>query len=812
MARTAAILTMAGVLCCANASADDMGSLLQSSMVWLESAPTGTATYAAFRKMVAWNEDPGEAKIHIFADTRYLLWVNGRYVDRGPCRFDPIAPEYDTLDVGPFLTRGGNAIVVLVQHCHDGRADDEPGEFCGRAMRHAPCLALVLLTTNGTVAARTNATWRGTTQTEYLPGRLTWAGSMDDVDARRSPGDWTGLIFDDSAWEPAIPVDGAQWGGLQARSVPLLRETPVTPFAVVELGAKPSETAVADALPLTLAEGERVIVDAGKFVQAYAVVDMTAKAGAQIELEFAQSFLSNNRQPGHSWDHVNRYTARDGAQRYTSTDTFGFKYLVIRTASGEATITGISLVNRLYPFDVAGAFECNDAMLTRLWRFGLDTVLACSEDAYVDCATRERVEWLGDGAVGEYPITRAALAGPGPEGSPVYADPRLMRNMLRHIGQSQYDDGRVKAHHPSNRQDIHGYIEDYACLWIHGIRTFCDQARLDPTVPVTDGPERPEYDLARELFPAVTKQIQWFLDRRTERGLVHARDFVFPGNPLCYRECEAVTLNAYVYKALVDGAELARIVGDTGRKSEYTAEAEALRAAINTHLWNESDGTYYGGFEGGKALAPTGHGAMMALYFDVPTGDRVGRVRDWLLARHTEEAVSPYAHMFLFNVLYDMDTDAADQLVLDLVRERWRAMADSETGTVWEGFTPHEWCHNMGAAPTLFLSRYVLGVRVLGPVWENRILIEPRLGDLTAASGVVVTEYGPVPVSWRRDGATLSFECTVPEGVEAEVSLPAVAGKANVIVDDATPDTTVDGRHVRFALGPGRHAGTIAGE
>jgi hypothetical protein len=28
---------------------------------------------------------------------RYMLWINGRYVERGPCRFVPAHPEYDTL-------------------------------------------------------------------------------------------------------------------------------------------------------------------------------------------------------------------------------------------------------------------------------------------------------------------------------------------------------------------------------------------------------------------------------------------------------------------------------------------------------------------------------------------------------------------------------------------------------------------------------------------------------------------------------------------------------------------------------------------
>jgi hypothetical protein len=51
--------------------------------------------------------------------------------------------------------------------------------------------------------------------------------------------------------------------------------------------------------------------------------------------------------------------------------------------------------------------------------------------------------------------------------------------------------------------------------------------------------------------------------------------------------------------------------------------------------------------------------------------------------------------------------------------------------------------------PAYFLSSYVLGVRRDGPVQNKTLLIEPRLGDLTEAAGTVVTEFGPVPVSWE---------------------------------------------------------------
>lgn len=793
---------------------DAIGQGLQQSFIWLASAPTGQQACVVFRKTFALTEAPERASLRLFADTRYILWINGRYVDRGPCRFDPVAPEYDTLDVTPYLVSGANVVALLVQHCHDGKEQTSPDAYNGRSMRHAPGLTAQLAAEfkqGEPQTLVTDASWRGNGHTRFKPGFSTWASHLDDIDARIDTADWTQPDFDDSTWETAAKVDGSQWGALRPRGIPLLRETVVEPLKLVERSGAPADQPLNDTLPLSLKAGESVIVDAGRFVQAYSVLDLDAQDGAELELEYAQAYFTTERKPVGAWDHKNHYIARAGRQTYMSTDTFGFKYLVIRVLGGELRIESLKFVNRLYPFDVAGRFTSSDKLLDAIWQLGIDTVLTCSEDSYVDCATRERVEWLGDGVVVEYPITRVAFAGPGADGKPMYADPRLLRNMIRHIGQSQQPDGRVKAHHPSDRWDIHGYIEDYACLWIQGVRTYCENVCL-PNGP-NDGPA-----VARELWPAIQGQLKWFAEHRSERGLVLARDFVFPGNPLCYRVCEGATLNAYYYKALADAAWLATVLGENARCDEYAAAALAVKDAFNKNLWDEASGSYFGGIENGAKVSPTAHAALTALYFDVVPADRIERVRQWLLAHYEQEGISSYIHMLFLKVLYDMNTDAADQLALDLIRHRWRAMAEGESKTAWESFGPGEYCHDMGSAPPYFLSRYVLGVRVDGPVAERSIRIQPRLGDLERASGVVVTEFGPVAVSWNRSEGALAFEVDVPEGVEARISLPCASDAARLQVDGVDAADSVDraqrrpqreGRFLTFALKPGKHSGSI---
>ena len=249
----------------------------------------------------------------------------------------------------------------------------------------------------------------------------------------------------------------------------------------------------------------------------------------------------------------------------------------------------------------------------------------------------------------------------------------------------------------------------------------------------------------------------------------------------------------------------------------YQRAAHTLAEALNAHLWDEAAGTYRGGILGEQTHPPTVPAAFLTLYFDVVPPARRPRVQQWLQAHQPEQGGLPYAYQFLFEALYGIDTDEADRLVLALMREKWAAMAQSETGTVWEGFGPGENCHEAGSVPGYILSARVLGVSLEGPVWERRLRLEPRLGDLQWAEGVVVTELGLVPVRWRRGaaGATLDFEIEIPRETLATIALPCQGRSCAVLLDDRNltePELQLQGRYAVMKVGPGPHRGRLTME
>ena len=175
-----------------------------------------------------------------------------------------------------------------------------------------------------------------------------------------------------------------------------------------------------------------------------------------------------------------------------------------------------------------------------------------------------------------------------------------------------------------------------------------------------------DLELVRETWPAVTAQLKWFLDRRTQRGLVKAREFVYFGNPLCYKVCEGATLNAFLAKALLDAAELARLLGDSDRQRQYAAAGQAVKSALQVQLWDEKTGAYHGGILDGAKTPCTVHAAASCLYYDIVPPRQRKRLEQWFAQNIEKEGCMPYQYAFYFEILARMNSDRADRHALGL--------------------------------------------------------------------------------------------------------------------------------------------------
>ena len=950
-----------------HATPTDLATSLQSALIWSPESRPGTQAYVVFRKNFELSESPQNARLHVFADSRFLLWVNGKHVLRGPCRFNPNSPEFDSLDVSSLLHKGTNSVVALVHYY--GPVTN------GRIMHRAPGFTALLMSDQQELL-RTDTSWRTQTKTEYLPSPHAWSSIPDIIDARQSPGPWMTPEFNDADWPQAIPVDGNQWGKFQARTIPLAIESPVKDIKVMPSGtpltpqfplllqatddkaheyeggfrgqwmwspnpakkvwfkavwsnagfgqgkgshvkilcdnqftlflngkkiASSDDIAVGWTGILDIMDGDilaieatdfeqgdksaglfvsmlngghailntndfrattdepqedwkstnsidgfvalsptnihpahanpespsaRLVLDLGKMSIVYPELDIEAEEGSVLRITYALRFIDGK--PHESFGHGTTYTTRAGRQSFMAADQWVARYMVLHCTQGKVLIHGLKATDRRYPFERIGKFQSSDQFLNQLWEMSVNTIECTSDDAYGSDA-RERNEWVQDALRASYFTTRVACAGPDADGKKVFSDPRLIRNVLRHAALSQIADGSLLGTFPTDRDrsDPHYVIEDYSLQWLEGLVAYHD-ASNDTT-------------FIRQMWPTLVRQLDWFAQRITPRGLLKAREYTSFDNPLAYITCEGASLNAFYYRALSDAATLGRRIDAQAEASAYQNQADALYKAFNAELWDAAAGCYSAGFLDNKKLPPSVHAQLMALDRGLVPQERELSTRNWFLTHYKNPGMfhcgdnpnfqkmldqkagidMPIMFTWAFSELYRADSQAMDVEALQEMRQRWKYMVElqQDAGTLSEKFTfadgsgASESCHNYGAVPAYFLSSYVLGVRRSGQVIAKKILIEPRLGDLESAQGTVVTEHGPVDVSWRRKNGSLEFTIDLTQitdpAVRSELRIPE--GIANTLqFADTHTEAKTSGRHATCLLPPGKTSGKIS--
>ena len=269
---------------------DATGAALRQALIWTGAEPTPDRSFTAFRKRFTLPAPVRAARLAIFADVRYLLWINGQYVSRGPARFVPKGPEYDVIDITQYLHAGENVIATVVM----ARASN------GKMMLHVPGLAERIEAQTGKPAptvVQTDATWKWSRQTRYGVPLVNWGNVLDRIDATREDGDWTQPGYDDSKWSGATSIAGTSWGPLTERRIPLLREMPVEPLFAG--GVR---------LPITLTAGQKLGFHLDRMIQAYTSIEMDAAAGSPAESRLCRDYLYSSwrsaelHQQRYSWD------------------------------------------------------------------------------------------------------------------------------------------------------------------------------------------------------------------------------------------------------------------------------------------------------------------------------------------------------------------------------------------------------------------------------------------------------------------------------------------------------------------------------
>ncbi len=549
-----------------------------------------------FRKHFTLPAQPASYVIHISADNRYRLFVNGTSVTFGPQRGDVMRWPYDSVDVATHLHAGENVLAVQVGNYGENRP---------YALMSLHTGLIVQGDGEAEAGVNTDDTWRVRKDAAYAPlpvsreklNTFIVVGPGEQLDAIMHPWGWELPDFDDTAWltprvmEAGLPfgygTDAARW--LVPRTIPLLEETPQRFAAVRRTTAAPApgREFLAGRAPWVVPPKTkaRLLLDQGFETNAFPELVVSGGRGADITLAYAEALFDANGRKGNR-DEVEGRQLRGVEDRlrpnggvrthFTTLDYRTFRYLELRieTRGEPATIDDIRSVATGYPFYENGSFTSDDPELARIWTVGWRTARLCAGETYMDCPYYERLQYIGDTRI------QALIS------LYVSGDDRLLRNAITLFDQSRIPEGLTQSRYPSHTMQLIntfslfwiGMVHDY---WMHRDDVPFVAARLPGLKDVLAWFDR-HVDAQTGLLGPLP--FWTFVDWPDEWKWDHTRDI--GGEPPGAHAGGSSIVTLQYAMALDQASDLVRAYGENECAADYTRRAAALRAATLRACWN----------------------------------------------------------------------------------------------------------------------------------------------------------------------------------------------------------------------------------
>jgi len=775
--------------------------------------------HGLFRKSFALERVPERAPARITADSRYVLFVNGQEVFRGPVRSQPRRMHYDLLDLAPYLKAGENAVAVYVK-------------YYGTAMSYwMPAVANMTLGKTGVLVFEADLG-----EGEWLVSDASWKAKKSDAwseppagggpvgggipvevfDAGRFPYGWEQPGFDDAAWGnagliPAMHIGGFArtqpptdpYGPLYPRPIARLDGETCVPAAMqveylqdpVDLSADSPARRVeasitapvtrseqADGFPvqMTVPSGGavRLIMDMGRIVSGFPQFEVAAPAGTVLDFAYVEDPMTSPSSMRFGRRSGTRYVARGANDRFRVFDSNGLRYtyLLVHGVSGMVTLKGFSTKENLYPWTEGASFECSDEELNRIFQAGIRTVQLNSHDAFLDCPTREQRAWVGDSVV--HQMVHLATN----------TDWRLAWHFLT-LGNSPRSDGILPMSVAGEIEASGGVtIPDWALHWVHGVYNLYRFA----------GDRRK----VKSFMPTVERILRWYEPYHTSAGLL--KDLV-EWNLVDWASISSEdttgVITALWARGLREFAEMADWLGENASR-DWAEELYAKIEAGFEAFWDEARGSYVDHIvDGVRRPEMSQLGGALAIVSGLAPQERWGRIVEaitdperlveaaWGRGATAEETRRKWEQRM--RGIYEPDWDVENQVVLvqpfmnyvvhDAVAlageadrllklyRRWSMFLVKGYDTIGECWSWGTHVHGWSCTPTKDMVFYTLGVTPAEPGYTVA-RIAPRLGDLAWAKGSVPTPHGLIMVHATAEQVTV--DSPVPSILDLEGQVP----------------------------------------
>ncbi len=719
---------------------------------WVSVPDTSPFEYGVyfFRNKLLTEEVPSSFIIHISADNRYKLYINGELTGLGPARGDVDNWIYDTYDIAPYLVEGVNYIAAEVWNfgvlkplaqisLHTGfivQGDDEqtlntPGTWeCLQARAFQPVLV----------------------NRKEIPSYYV-VGPGDRLDGNSYPWKWrTGEQTEQTWLVPEALRRGTPKGtgyeithALVPRTIPAMELSMLTSPVIRKVDGTTFEESTINGYTIPPDTSIKILLDQRELVTAYPEIIISGGKGAKISLTYAEALYDLNGKKQHR-DSVNQVVMRgnsdlfisDGKQNRDFTTlwfrTFRYIELEVETREDSLTIQSFTSLFTAYPFEEKAWFKSDQHRTDDIWNTGWRTSRLCANELFFDCPYYEQAQYAGDTRI------QALIS------LYVSGDDRLMKKAIRDFYNSMIPEGLTRSRYPVNTPQV---IPPYSLFWISMIHDYLWH--------------RSDYMFTSNYLVSIQHILQWFENRiDQETGMLGSLEYwpfadwttgwpeIYPelqsGVPPGAAEGNSALITLQYVMTLDQAADIFNYFGLEALASSYLDQADKLIEAVWTHCWDPARGLFADTPE--KRSYSQHTNSLAVITNAIPKADQPLLMETVLRDTQIVEA-SLY---FRYYVNRAAISAGLGNKYMGLL-EPWEQMVNQGLTTFAEITDTRETrsdCHAWSSSPLYEFLSTVAGIRPAEPGFRS-VIIEPHPGTLKEISAGIPHERGVISLDLQFD-------------------------------------------------------------
>jgi alpha-L-rhamnosidase len=726
-----------------------------------------------FRKEITLSAKPGHFWVHVSADNRFLMHVNGQYAGEGPARGDLFHWRFETIDLAPLLHAGKNVIAATVWNFGTRAPVAQMSNRTGFMLQGD---------TPAEEIANTDKSWfvkqdkgRGLAAANGVRGYYA-AGPGERIDGRATTWDWDAAqVADVSDWRSAVVIGRAatreaqdadnNWELIQDGLPPMEHRLVAAGKPVRVEGV--NATADFPAQPLEIPANTHVtlLLDNGVLETAYPDLAVSGGRDAEVRLTYAEALYDEHGQKGNRNEIAGRHIEgvsdefiSDGGEHRSYQPlwwrTWRYLQVDVKTKDQPLRLENLRAWLNAYPFQEKASIDGDIPDLKKLWETGWRTARLCAHETYMDAPYWEQLQYVGDTRI--QALVSYAVTG----------DSRLARQAITNIDASLIPEGLTQSRYPSR---LPQFIPTFSLLWVDMLHDYWMYADDEP--------------LVRKILPHTRGVIDWFAAHLRPDGLMgRVRWWEFgdwtsgyrDGVPPQEADGGSTFLTLQFIEALHDAYDLESHFGSKERAANYQAMIQKASDALNRLCWD----AHYGVYADTPAKKSYSQQAnVLAVWQNVALREQQKKILDRVLASQERASVqidgntvppmSAMSYYFRFYLARALEHAGLADRYLDELTP-WRDMLKLGLSTWAEQPEPtRSDCHAWSASPNYDLLTVVAGIQPASPGFKA-VRIEPHMGKLTHLDAAMPHEGGEIRVGYQLQGNEWTAQVNLPSGLSGE--------------------------------------------